>query len=132
MHKSLQTLCLCQHRKNKNLCYVQSKLFWTPDFVLYLVCAKSYTLQTSFFFVGEFFYSELWAKLSWCIPSKFLLDISVVNWFVPENILVLNKENKIQSFYSRYTIFSPKDNQPCMDHDRSSGEVSWFGFLLDA
>lgn len=22
----------------------------------------------------------------------------------------------------RYTIYSPKDNQPCMDHDRSSGE----------
>lgn len=22
----------------------------------------------------------------------------------------------------RYTIFSPKDGQPCMDHDRSSGE----------
>ena len=22
----------------------------------------------------------------------------------------------------RYTIFSPKDNQPCMDHDRASGE----------
>lgn len=22
-----------------------------------------------------------------------------------------------------YTIYSPKDGQPCMDHDRSSGEV---------
>lgn len=22
----------------------------------------------------------------------------------------------------RYTIYSPKDGQPCMDHDRSSGE----------
>lgn len=25
-------------------------------------------------------------------------------------------------FGKRYTIFSPKDNQPCMDHDRSKGE----------
>lgn len=25
-------------------------------------------------------------------------------------------------FGKRYTVFSPKDNQPCMDHDRSSGE----------
>ena len=25
-------------------------------------------------------------------------------------------------FLYRYTIFSPKDGQPCMDHDRSSGE----------
>jgi len=23
---------------------------------------------------------------------------------------------------NRYTIYSPKDGQPCMDHDRSSGE----------
>lgn len=27
----------------------------------------------------------------------------------------------ILKFY-RYTIYSPKDNQPCMDHDRASGE----------
>lgn len=33
----------------------------------------------------------------------------------------LKKKNKIQ-FGKRYTIFSPKDNQPCMDHDRASGE----------
>ena len=25
-------------------------------------------------------------------------------------------------FGKRYTIFSPRDGQPCMDHDRSSGE----------
>ena len=25
--------------------------------------------------------------------------------------------------FSRYTIYSPKDGQPCMDHDRQSGEV---------
>lgn len=26
------------------------------------------------------------------------------------------------SFF-RYTIYSPKDGQPCMDHDRQTGEV---------
>lgn len=25
-------------------------------------------------------------------------------------------------FGERYTIFSPKDDQPCMDHDRAEGE----------
>uniref|UniRef100_A0A8R1E749 leucine--tRNA ligase n=1 Tax=Caenorhabditis japonica TaxID=281687 RepID=A0A8R1E749_CAEJA len=33
----------------------------------------------------------------------------------------LRAEDKI-GFGKRYTIFSPKDGQPCMDHDRSSGE----------
>lgn len=33
----------------------------------------------------------------------------------------LKAKEKI-AFGKRYTIFSPKDNQPCMDHDRSSGE----------
>uniref|UniRef100_A0A0K0EDH3 leucine--tRNA ligase n=1 Tax=Strongyloides stercoralis TaxID=6248 RepID=A0A0K0EDH3_STRER len=32
------------------------------------------------------------------------------------------KEAKKIDFGKRYTIFSPKDGQPCMDHDRSSGE----------
>ncbi|XP_076359544.1 leucyl-tRNA synthetase isoform X1 [Tachypleus tridentatus] len=41
--------------------------------------------------------------------------------FVCWQFLHLKKKNKIQ-FGKRYTIFSPKDNQPCMDHDRSSGE----------
>lgn len=33
----------------------------------------------------------------------------------------LKCRNKIK-FGKRYTIYSPKDGQPCMDHDRSSGE----------
>ncbi|XP_076289357.1 leucyl-tRNA synthetase [Lasioglossum baleicum] len=33
----------------------------------------------------------------------------------------LKTRNKIK-FGKRYTIYSPKDGQPCMDHDRSSGE----------
>lgn len=33
----------------------------------------------------------------------------------------LKAKNKIK-FGKRYTIYSPKDGQPCMDHDRASGE----------
>ncbi|XP_012534882.1 leucine--tRNA ligase, cytoplasmic [Monomorium pharaonis] len=33
----------------------------------------------------------------------------------------LKSRNKIK-YGKRYTIYSPKDGQPCMDHDRSSGE----------
>ncbi|XP_039265438.2 leucine--tRNA ligase, cytoplasmic-like [Styela clava] len=32
------------------------------------------------------------------------------------------KDRGMIKFGKRYTIFSPKDNQPCMDHDRQSGE----------
>ncbi|CAG5126753.1 unnamed protein product, partial [Candidula unifasciata] len=41
--------------------------------------------------------------------------------FVRWNFLRFKERNKVK-FGKRYTIFSPKDNQPCMDHDRSSGE----------
>ncbi|CAF4160835.1 unnamed protein product, partial [Adineta steineri] len=33
----------------------------------------------------------------------------------------LKEDGRIQ-FGKRYTVYSPKDKQPCMDHDRSSGE----------
>jgi len=33
------------------------------------------------------------------------------------------KELKKIKFGKRYTIYSPKDGQPCMDHDRSEGEA---------
>ncbi|XP_052794982.1 leucine--tRNA ligase, cytoplasmic-like [Mya arenaria] len=41
--------------------------------------------------------------------------------FVRWQFWKLKERNKIQ-FGKRYTIFSPKDGQPCMDHDRSTGE----------
>ncbi|RWS26990.1 leucine--tRNA ligase: cytoplasmic-like protein, partial [Leptotrombidium deliense] len=41
--------------------------------------------------------------------------------FVRWQFLKLKEMNKIK-FGKRYTIFSPKDNQPCMDHDRATGE----------
>ncbi|XP_064636547.1 leucine--tRNA ligase, cytoplasmic-like isoform X2 [Lineus longissimus] len=41
--------------------------------------------------------------------------------FVRWQFFHLRERGKIQ-FGKRYTIFSPLDDQPCMDHDRSSGE----------
>ncbi|KAH7145475.1 hypothetical protein B0J13DRAFT_595402 [Dactylonectria estremocensis] len=41
--------------------------------------------------------------------------------FVQWQMRVLKKQNKIK-FGKRYTIYSVKDGQPCMDHDRSEGE----------
>lgn len=41
--------------------------------------------------------------------------------FVRWQFIRLKERGKIQ-FGKRYTIYSPKDGQPCMDHDRSSGE----------
>ncbi|KAL3880632.1 hypothetical protein ACJMK2_032856 [Sinanodonta woodiana] len=41
--------------------------------------------------------------------------------FVKWQFWKLKEKNKVQ-FGKRYTIFSPKDGQPCMDHDRSTGE----------
>ncbi|XP_048522677.1 leucine--tRNA ligase, cytoplasmic-like [Dendroctonus ponderosae] len=41
--------------------------------------------------------------------------------FVRWQFLKLKEMNKIK-FGKRYTIFCEKDGQPCMDHDRSSGE----------
>lgn len=41
--------------------------------------------------------------------------------FVRWQFVKLKERNKIK-FGKRFTIYSPKDGQPCMDHDRSSGE----------
>ncbi|XP_013388845.1 leucine--tRNA ligase, cytoplasmic isoform X1 [Lingula anatina] len=41
--------------------------------------------------------------------------------FVSWSFLRLKARDKVK-FGKRYTIFSPKDGQPCMDHDRSTGE----------
>ncbi|KAL0271438.1 UNVERIFIED_CONTAM: hypothetical protein PYX00_008534 [Menopon gallinae] len=41
--------------------------------------------------------------------------------FVRWSFIRLKERNKIL-FGKRYTIYSPKDGQPCMDHDRSTGE----------
>lgn len=41
--------------------------------------------------------------------------------FVRWQFVTLKERNKIK-FGKRHTIFSPKDGQPSMDHDRASGE----------
>ncbi|XP_041049891.1 leucine--tRNA ligase, cytoplasmic isoform X1 [Carcharodon carcharias] len=41
--------------------------------------------------------------------------------FVKWQYLILKERKKVK-FGKRYTIYSPKDGQPCMDHDRQSGE----------
>lgn len=41
--------------------------------------------------------------------------------FVCWQFLHLKKSGKVM-YGKRYTIYSPKDGQPCMDHDRASGE----------
>ncbi|EFA02651.1 Leucine--tRNA ligase, cytoplasmic-like Protein [Tribolium castaneum] len=41
--------------------------------------------------------------------------------FVRWQYIRLKERNKIK-FGKRYTIYSPRDGQPCMDHDRSTGE----------
>lgn len=41
--------------------------------------------------------------------------------FVRWQFLTLRERNKIK-YGNRYTIYSPKDGQPCMDHDRQTGE----------
>uniref|UniRef100_A0A8C7LCA1 Leucine--tRNA ligase, cytoplasmic n=1 Tax=Oncorhynchus kisutch TaxID=8019 RepID=A0A8C7LCA1_ONCKI len=42
--------------------------------------------------------------------------------FVRWQFITLKERKKIK-FGKRYTIYSPKDGQPCMDHDRQTGEV---------
>ncbi|KAF8311791.1 leucine-tRNA ligase [Cantharellus anzutake] len=42
--------------------------------------------------------------------------------FVRWQINKLRSQNRIK-FGERYTVYSPKDQQPCMDHDRSAGEA---------
>ncbi|OWT35992.1 leucine-tRNA ligase [Cryptococcus neoformans Bt1] len=42
--------------------------------------------------------------------------------FVRWQMNKLYKQNRVK-FGKRYTIYSPKDGQPCMDHDRASGEA---------
>jgi leucyl-tRNA synthetase len=41
--------------------------------------------------------------------------------FIRWQFYKLKSLNKI-NYGKRYTIYSPKDGQPCMDHDRQSGE----------
>ncbi|CAF3923890.1 unnamed protein product [Rotaria sordida] len=60
-------------------------------------------------------------KIDW---RRFFVTIdcnSYYDSFIQWQFHHLKQGGKIR-FGKRYTIYSPKDNQPCMDHDRSSGE----------
>lgn len=60
-------------------------------------------------------------KVDWR-RSFFTTDVNkYYDSFVRWQFWRLKERNKIQ-FGKRYTIYSPKDGQPCMDHDRSTGE----------
>ncbi|CAB4020577.1 Leucine--tRNA ligase, cytoplasmic, partial [Paramuricea clavata] len=84
----------------------------------------------------QFILSNIWLyEIRACLRTGFNFFIKV-DWrrsfittdvnpyydsFVRWQFLTLKDRGKIK-FGKRYTIFSPKDNQPCMDHDRLSGE----------
>ena len=57
-----------------------------------------------------------------CFRSFITTDVNpYYDSFVRWQFLKLQERKKIK-FGKRYTVFSPKDNQPCMDHDRQTGE----------
>jgi leucyl-tRNA synthetase len=63
------------------------------------------------------------AKIDWR-RSFITTDVNpFYDKFIQWQFNKLNKRGKIK-FGKRETIYSPKDGQPCMDHDRYSGEVS--------
>jgi len=62
------------------------------------------------------------ARIDWR-RAFFTTDINpFYDSFVRWQMNKLRALNKIK-FGERYTIYSPKDGQPCMDHDRSEGEA---------
>lgn len=53
------------------------------------------------------------------IEQPFFIKIFFFHFVYALLYLLLNDNIPL----SRYTIYSPKDGQPCMDHDRQTGEV---------
>jgi leucyl-tRNA synthetase len=65
--------------------------------------------------------TSLGARIDWR-RSFMTTDVNpYYDSFVRWQMNRLHELNYIK-FGERYTIFSPKDGQPCMDHDRASGE----------
>lgn len=66
--------------------------------------------------------SNLGARIDW--RRQFLTTDAnpYYDSFVRWQTNKLHQQGKIK-FGERYTVYSPKDGQPCMDHDRSSGEA---------
>ncbi|XP_046652789.1 leucine--tRNA ligase, cytoplasmic-like [Daphnia pulicaria] len=87
--------------------------------------------------IKPFANAEYWLKFFPPLAKRDLMKLGLhVDWrrsfittdvnpfydsFVRWQFLRLKDRGHIQ-FGERYTIFSPKDDQPCMDHDRASGE----------
>ncbi|BFZ57205.1 cytosolic leucyl tRNA synthetase [Savitreella phatthalungensis] len=79
--------------------------------------------------------SSLGARVDWR-RSMITTDANpYYDAFVRWSMNKLHDMQKIK-FGERYTVFSPKDNQPCMDHDRASGEgkgpTDYTGIKLEA
>lgn len=69
----------------------------------------------NFIFILQFF------KVDWRRTFITTNENPFFDSFVRWQFLRLRDNNKIK-YGKRYTVFSPKDNQPCMDHDRAKGE----------
>lgn len=78
-------------------------------------------LFLSFIVLNFVIFKMLFAQVDW--RRTFLTtDVNpFFDSFVRWSFIRLKERNKIM-YGKRYTIYSPKDGQPCMDHDRSTGE----------
>lgn len=85
----------------------------------------SYSHKMSSFFSSIFFFFFLIKSFRKQIDWRRTFITTDVNpfydSFVRWQFNHLKARNKI-AYGKRYTIYSPKDGQPCMDHDRSTGE----------
>uniref|UniRef100_A0A3Q3GQR8 leucine--tRNA ligase n=1 Tax=Labrus bergylta TaxID=56723 RepID=A0A3Q3GQR8_9LABR len=87
--------------------------------------------------ISKFAHAEHWLEYFPPLAIKDLKQMGVkVDWrrsFITTDVnpfydsfvrwqFVTLKERKKIKFGKRYTIYSPKDGQPCMDHDRQTGE----------
>jgi leucyl-tRNA synthetase len=91
------------------VCLVQ--LHWDADFIAFiLMCHIFYHYHNTFLRQVD------WRRTFITTDSNPFFD-RFVRW----QFLQLKARNKVM-YGKRYTVFSPRDNQPCMDHDRSTGE----------
>jgi len=67
-----------------------------------------------------------------CVHAVWLIDDSLLAVLACQTADKLHNrlQYKMSCGICRYTIYSPKDGQPCMDHDRSTGEVRDINLFL--
>jgi leucyl-tRNA synthetase len=73
------------------------------------------------YFDCNFIFILIFFKVDWRRTFITTNENPFFDSFVRWQFLRLRDNNKIK-YGKRYTVFSPKDNQPCMDHDRAKGE----------